>query len=381
MKPAVRRLCLIWLAWTAAGLFYATQDVMLRAYRSEAVPWLPLFGGWMLSMYICAAFTPTILWLGRRWPLERGRRLARVLLHLLFSAVFSVVSAAIEAPLLQAFGIFPAPQMTLLAAVSLLLAHGFHGGMIRYWAVLGLQTVFRMHQAAKDREHEALQLAVRSSTLSQQLTAAQLGALKMQLQPHFLFNTLGAIMVLTQQGKTREAAAMLGRLSDLLHLTLEDVDAQEVTLGRELDFLRIYLSIEQARFEDRLRVEIRSVGELDGALVPHMVLQPLVENAVRHGLGRSEDPVLIEVATQRSGSQLTITVTDDGPGNPSASFEGAGIGLANIRNRLKYLYGERAVLHATNISPHGVCVTMLLPFHTELSESVDDESEDSHSGR
>jgi signal transduction histidine kinase len=381
MNPMVRRLCLIWLAWTAAGLFYATQDVMLRAYRSEAVPWLPVFGGWMLSMYICAAFTPTMLWLGRRWPLERGRRLARVLLHLLFSALFSIVSAAIEAPLLQSFGIFPAPHMPLIAAVWLLLAHGFHGGMIRYWAVLGLQTVFRMHQAAKDREHEALQLAVRSSTLSQQLTAAQLGALKMQLQPHFLFNTLGAIMVLTQQGKAREATAMLARLSDLLHLTLEDVDAQEVTLEREFDFLRTYLSIEQVRFEDRLRTEICAAGELGDALVPHMVLQPLVENAVRHGLGRSEGPVLIEVGAQRADGVLTITVADDGPGDPSASFDGAGIGLANIRSRLKHLYGERAALHATNVSPHGVRVTVILPFHTELSESVDDESKDSHSGR
>ena len=123
----------------------------------------------------------------------------------------------------------------------------------------------------------------------------------MQLQPHFLFNTLGAIIVLIQQQKTQQAQVMVARLADLLRLTLEDVEAQEVPLWRELEFLRLYLSIEQIRFEDRLRVRIAAAADVSDALVPHMVLQPIVENAVRHGLGQSEEAVTIEVGASRHG--------------------------------------------------------------------------------
>jgi two-component system, LytTR family, sensor kinase len=373
MPNVVRRFVAIWLAWTAAGLFYVTQDFIGRLYRGESVPWLSVIVGWMVGMYICAAFTPAILWLGRRWALERGHLLGRVFLHLCFAALFSVVSAAIEAPILKAIGGFPRIEQanSLGAAVLLLTVYGLHGGIIRYWAVLGLQAVFRSHQNAKEREREALELTVRSTRLAQQLTAAQLGALKMQLQPHFLFNTLGAIMVLTQQNRGPQARTMLARLSDLLRLTLEDVDAQEVPLHRELEFLRLYLSIEQVRFEDRLRVQITANPNVSDALVPHMVLQPIVENAVRHGLGQSEDAVLIDIRAHKVDDTLVMTVSDDGHGSPSPRFEGTGIGLANTRNRLRHLYGMDATLVAENRSPRGVQVTMTLPFHLEFSENVD----------
>ena len=363
MPQAIRYLAAIWLAWTLAGLFYVSQDSMARLYRSEPIPWADLVIGWMAAMYICAAFTPAILWLGRRWPVERGARVKHVLLHLLFSAVFSILSATIEVPVLSALNVFPAPSsdFSFLAGVSLLLVHGFHGGVIRYWAVVGLQSVFRSHQSSKAREREALELQVRSSELAEQLTAAQLGALKMQLQPHFLFNTLGAIMVLMQQGKVEQAEAMLVRLSDLLRLALEDVNAQEVPLWRELEFLRLYLAILQVRFQDRLRVEIASDPKVANAHVPHMVLQPIVENAVRHGLGESEEAVLIEVRVAAADGALVMTVRDDGPGSASPRFEGKGIGLANTRNRITRLYGDDARLVAENRSAGGVEVTITIP--------------------
>ena len=250
------------------------------------------------------------------------------------------------------------------AAVSLLLVYGFHGGVIRYWAVVGLQAAFLAHQ-------EALELKVRSSELAGQLAAAQLGALKMQLQPHFLFNTLGAIMVLVQQQKGKPAQAMLARLSDLLRLTLEDVDAQEVPLWRELEFLRLYLSIEQIRFQDRLNVRITAQDDMSDGLVPHMVLQPIVENAVRHGLGQSEGAVLIEVRANKIGNRLVMTVSDNGPGSSSPRFEGKGIGLANTRNRLNRLYGGSAGLVAENRPTGGVQVTITVPFHLASTEEVE----------
>jgi LytS/YehU family sensor histidine kinase len=190
----------------------------------------------------------------------------------------------------------------------------------------------------------------------------------MQLHPHFLFNTLGAIMVLVRQQKGLQAETMLSRLSDLLRHTLDDVETQEVPLWRELDFLRLYLSIEQVRFEDRLRVQIDAGPELSDALVPHMALQPIVENAVRHGLGQSEAPVLIQVMVSRADGHLTLTVTDDGPGCPGAMLEGKGIGLRNTRNRLQRIYGPDATFSAENRIPRGVQVTMTLPYRTQREE-------------
>jgi LytS/YehU family sensor histidine kinase len=187
----------------------------------------------------------------------------------------------------------------------------------------------------------------------------------MQLQPHFLFNTLGAIMVLVRKGEAHQAESMLARLSDLLRSALESVEAQEAPLWRELEFLRLYLSIEEVRFQDRLRVRIASDPTLTDALLPHMALQPIVENAVRHGLARSEAAVLIEVEARREADDMVLTVQDDGPGNLPLGFEGKGIGLTNTRSRLQRLYGERFSLSIENRTPRGVLVKMVLPFHVD----------------
>jgi two-component system, LytTR family, sensor kinase len=359
-----------WLAWTAAGLFYITQDFMTRLSRNESILWRDAVIGWMPAMYICALFTPPILWFGRRWTVDAGHRRQRIAIHLGASVVFSLVSTALEVPVLAAIGtLAPLQNPTSFASDFWhLLPYDLHGGMVRYWAVIGLQALFRSNREARRREHEALELKVQSSQLAEQLTASQLSALKMQMHPHFLFNTLSAIMVLVRQGKGQEAETMLSRLSDLLRHTLDDVDAQEVPLWRELDFLRLYLSIEQVRFEDRLRVRIDAGPEVSDALVPHMVLQPIVENAVRHGLGQSEEPVLIHVSISRVNGQLALTVEDDGPGCPDPVFNEKGIGLTNTRSRLERLYGTEATFWVENRVPRGVQVTMTLPYRAERPE-------------
>ncbi len=369
-SPALRRWGTYWLGWTAAGLFYISQDFMTRLSRNEAIPWRNTVIGWMGAMYICAAFTPSILWLGRRWTVEQADYRRPLAVHLGASIVFSLVSTALEVPLLAALGVLRpmVGPMSFVTDLWALLPYDLHGGILRYWAVIALQALFRSNAEARRRERQALELQVRSSQLAEQLTSSQLNALKMQLHPHFLFNTLGAIMVLVRQGKERKAEAMLSRLSDLLRHTLDDVEAQEVPLWRELDFLRLYLSIEQVRFEDRLRIRIDAGPEVSDALVPHMALQPIVENAVRHGLGESEEPVLIHVSVATTNGHITLTVTDDGPGCPTSLFEEKGIGLTNTRNRLKRLYGDAARLSAENRRPRGVQVTMTLPYHTERPE-------------
>jgi len=366
---AIRQWVKCWLAWTAAGLFYITQDFMTRLSRNESIPWRNVFTGWMAAMYICAAFTPLILWVGRRWAVDAGNRRQRIAIHLGASVIFSLVSTALEVPVLVAVGMLPALKpASFVAGFWILLPYDLHGGIIRYWAVIGLQALFRSNQEARRREREALELKVQSSQLAEQLTASQLSALKMQMHPHFLFNTLSAIMVLVRQRKGQEAETMLSRLSDLLRHTLDEVETQEVPLWRELDFLRLYLAIEQVRFEDRLRVRIDAGPEVTDALVPHMVLQPIVENAVRHGLGQSEEPVLIHVSVSRVNGQLALTVEDDGPGCPDPVFREKGIGLANTKNRLNRLYGEGATFSAENRVPRGVQVTMLLPYRAERAE-------------
>ena len=368
MRQRIRLIAGVWLGWTIAGLFYIIQDSVPRLYRGGAVPWKYVFVGWMTGMYVCAALTPALLWLGNRWPIER--RVTYAALHLCFSVVFSILATVIEAPILLLLGVFPAlpPPPSIAAGVRIMLSFGIQGGVIRYWAVIALHAVYRSQKNAKTREREAFELRMQASELAQQLATAQLSSLKMQLQPHFLFNTLGAIMVLIQQQKTAQAEGMVEKLGDLLRLTLDDVEAQEVPLWRELEFLRLYLSIEQVRFEDRLRVRIAPVPELSEILVPHMVLQPIVENAVRHGLGQSEEAVTIEVGATSSNGSLTLVVSDDGPGLLSPEPGHSGIGLTNTRTRLARLYGDSAGLVIGRATGRGVRVTITLPIRTVPAE-------------
>ena len=363
MRQRIRLIAAVWLCWTIAGLFYIIQDTVPRLYSGGAVSWKHVFVGWMTGVYVCAALTPALIWLGTRWPIER--RVAYAALHLCVSVVFSILATASEVPILMLLGAFPAPSPppSILAGVKFMLSFGIQGGVIRYWAVIALHAVYRSQKNAKTREREAFELKVKASELAQQLATAQLSSLKMQLQPHFLFNTLGAIMVLIQQRKTAQAEGMVEKLGDLLRLTLDDVEAQEVPLWRELEFLRLYLSIEQVRFEDRLRVRIVPTALAD-VLVPHMVLQPIVENAVRHGLGQSEEAVTIEVVATSSNGTLNLIVSDDGPGLLSPQPGRSGIGLTNTRNRLARLYGDSAHLTIEPATGRGVRVTITLPMRT-----------------
>jgi two-component system LytT family sensor kinase len=324
----------------------------------------------MASVYIWAALTPAILWAGRRWPLdgERPARWRHAAVHAGLSTLLSIAASIVEAPLLVALGASPMPGLSWRALVPVLLAYSFHAGVIQYWAVVVIQALLRSRQRALAREREALELQVARTELARQLTSSQLSALKMQLQPHFLFNTLGAIMVLSQHGQRGEAEAMLARLSDLLRLVVDEVHMQEVPLWRELEFLRLYLSIEEVRFQDRLRVRIATEPHLSDAMVPHMVLQPIVENAVRHGLGQSEEAVGIDIEARRDDGRLVLTVSDDGRGSADGALNRRGVGLTNTQNRLTALYGGAGSLRVERRAPRGVRVTVALPFRGEEGE-------------
>ena len=235
-----------------------------------------------------------------------------------------------------------------------------------YGMLLGVGYALRYYRQYQERRQQALRLELQSSELKTQLVEARLSALNSQLQPHFLFNTLNAIMVLVRQRKTSEAEAMLAQLSDLLRCVLEDVNEHEVALSRELEYVRLYLSIQQIRFGDRLTVEIVIGNGLLEAAVPHLSLQPLVENAIQHGVGRSSSAGKLIISAQQLGATLQITVSDDGPGLASSEAfpPGRGIGLANTRTRLRQLYGDDASLTIGTQHGGGAVATLRLPYHS-----------------
>jgi two-component system LytT family sensor kinase len=364
VRRNLRTYATYFLAWTALGLFMLSQDLARKLISHEPTPWWHYLVSWLTGMYIWALLTPVILWLGRRFPIERRNWARRVALHLLLSIGLSIFQLAWESAVLSFVGVFPSIMKGFVGTFVFLMIIGFNGSILTYWTVLGIQYGFHYYRKYQEREREALQLELHSSELKTQLMRAQLSALKMQLQPHFLFNTLNAIMVLVRQQRGRQAEETLARLSDLLRCVLEDVEAQEVPLRRELEYLQLYLSIEQVRFQDRLRVEISAEAAILGAAVPHMGLQPIVENAIRHGIGRSSAAGKIRISASRVNQTLELKVQDDGPGlSPENSSQGRGIGLANTRARLHQLYGDAAQLSVENGERGGAVATMVLPYH------------------
>jgi len=221
-----------------------------------------------------------------------------------------------------------------------------------YFTVLGCVYAFSYYQEVRERE-------TREARLAAQLSEAKLGALRMQLHPHFLFNSLNAITVLVRDQKTREASDMLELLSRLLRQVLQREHGELIPLRQELQFIEEYLGIEQVRFSDRLSVRWEVDEVVRDALVPSFVLQPLVENAVRHGIGKRAENGLIEVMAHREGPAVILTIRDNGPGYLRGSPEG--VGLTNTRARLEALYGTDAELKIESDS-EGTVAIIRLPF-------------------
>lgn len=350
--------------WTVVGIFFFSQALVQKFLAREPTPWQHYLISWMVGVSLWALLTPFILWLGHRFPIERRNWVRRIAIHLPISVVVSFVQLLVESVILYHLHVFPHLMTGLVPTFVFLLTIGFHQGIVTYFLLLGGQYGLDYYHKYLDREKQALRLELHTAQLKTQLAHAQLSALKMQLQPHFLFNTLNAIMVLVRQQKAKQAEQMLARLGDLLRCVLEDVDAQEVSLRRELEYLQLYLAIEQVRFPDRLRTEISADQSILDAAVPQMGLQPIVENAIRHGIGRSSSAGRIQINANRLNDTLEIKVKDDGPGLADKKLiDGNGIGLSNTRARLQQLYGDAARLSVEDDEGGGVVVTMVLPYH------------------
>jgi two-component sensor histidine kinase len=234
----------------------------------------------------------------------------------------------------------------------------FFSELLIYGFAFALIGMVRLKLASQREELRAL-------SLEKQLSAAHLRALQMQIEPHFLFNTLNAIASLVELDRKEQAVATLERLNAILHRTLRDGSPARIRVSQELDLLDDYLAIEQTRFADRLHVDMAIDPEALSGMVPCFLMQPLVENAIRHGVSRCEDGGSIHVKVERNGERLRLQVRDTGPGSNGQAPNGHGIGLRNTRERLSHLYGERFDLRAAPLDAGGFEVAVELPYERE----------------
>ena len=310
----------------------------------------PAWGLWAL-------FTPLIFVFAARFPLERGTLRRNLPLHLLAGLALAMTHHVLFLGQAYAIGWIDQHYGAPANAFFKFATGKTHLYLLFYFALVGAYHAAEYHRRYRERELAASQLQAR-------LTEAHLQALKTQLHPHFLFNTLNAVSVLTLKGETQCAIRMLSRLSDLLRLTLESSAAQEVSLREELDFLEKYLEIEKVRFQDRLTVEVDVDAGALGASVPNLLMQPLVENAVRHGVARQMGAGKITVRAAREGDRLKLEVRDTGPGLPPGGMAEVheGIGLSNTRARLERLYPGDHRFELADAPGGGARVAIDIPF-------------------
>jgi signal transduction histidine kinase len=348
---------------TALGCFSGFQAYYYVASFTDWPASLPFLLALNLGYwYSWACLTPAILWLSSWAPIERATWRRAVAVHVpgVFVATLLHIALTVATQALVGWTVGQEPRSWRLEAQRMFF-NNFDWEMMTYWAIVGLSHALRYHGEARDR-------ALRESQLETHLAEARLQALQRQLQPHFLFNTLNTISALMRRD-VEAADSMIAKLSDLMRLSLEQVGVQEVALKQELDFLSKYLEIEQTRFRDRLTVVFDVEPDTLDALVPNLVLQPLVENAIKHGIGPRPTPGRIDIRSRRAGRMLELEVRDDGVGLSAARLTdfNRGVGLANTRSRLQHLYGSSHRFEFRQPLGGGLSVLMVFPL-VELAE-------------
>jgi two-component system LytT family sensor kinase len=345
----VRAWLAVWLGWTALALFFAISSSL--TYRSTGRP-----ANWFLSIarslsdwWVWALLTPLVAWLARRFPLDRRWPWSNAAIHLCAGAALAIVKTAATRAVF-----------------------GWLTGIWTYWLVSTFALEFFVYASLVAATH-GLGYYRRSREREQieaRLAETRLQLLGMQLQPHFLFNTLNTIAELVHDDPDG-ADYMIAGLSDLLRRSLDLGSTQEIPLDMELDLLSRYLGIQQARFGERLQVHTNIGDDARGAVVPVLLLQPLVENAIRYGLAQRLASGRIDIAVGRAGRKLIITVTDDGPGAAGgAAVRNERLGLGNTRARLETLYGGEQRLELTDAPGGGARVSLEIPYREAASTGV-----------
>jgi signal transduction histidine kinase len=317
-----------------------------QLYLGRPADWGSVLANSLADWWSCGLFTPGFVWLVRRFPLRSHAWWRAAIAHLIGAVVFVLCKVTVYTPMLRWLN--PGLDRSMLDV----LAFGFYGDFLGYWATIGVLHAMEYSREARERE-------VQAAALDGALRAGELQILRAQLQPHFLFNTLQAISTLIHRDPPA-ADRMLTDLSDLLRTSLTSAAAQEVSLADELAFLRRYLDIMGVRFGDRLEVTVDVPDELLPAVVPSLALQPLVENAIRHGMANRTDVGHVVVRARRDDGRLLLCVNDDGPGPPVPPVPD-GVGLANTRERLRRLYGADGSLEVEAGPAQGTTATLAIP--------------------
>jgi signal transduction histidine kinase len=351
--------------WTLLGIALTGQAALVISSALRAAselpkqipdpPWSELLSINLAECYIWGLLAIGVFWLGRRFPFVQGRWQQSLVVHVGACVVVAFVESGLSAlanDLLRREIVKPTVTPRVLEFFFII---KFPQNLFVYWVILGVSQALDYYRKFRERE-------LRTSQLEAKLAHAQLQVLKMQLQPHFLFNTLNAISALIHHD-VEVADRMIARLGDLLRSTLENANQQEVSLQQELDFIRPYLEIEQARLGSRLKVTIDiDAGTLDAA-VPNLLLQPLVENSIRHGIAPRAADGAIEIRSWRENGMLHLQVRDDGPGLGSkCSPLKEGMGLGNTRARLQHLYGDSHGFELINGAGQGLAIRMTIPY-------------------
>ncbi|MEW6323686.1 MAG: histidine kinase [Acidobacteriota bacterium] len=355
-RPVIR-VRVIFAVATALGCFSAFQAYyFVSTFTDRPAPFSLLLALNLVYWYSWAVLAPAVLWLARRFPLERGRWRGAVPAHLAGVFVSTLLHVAmVVAARTGIYRAFGEASGSWLAEAQRMFFLYFDWEMMTYWAIVGLSMAARYHREAQERALSASQLETR-------LVEAQLQALQRQLQPHFLFNTLNTIAALMHRD-VGAAENMISKLGDLLRMSLRTGGVQQVLLKDELDFLSKYLEIEQTRFRDRLTVIVDVHPDTLDALVPNLLLQPLVENSIKHGIGLRPAPGHIEIRARRAGAWLEIEVRDNGVGLSAARLSdfNRGVGLANTRARLRHLYGAGHRFEFRQPADGGLAVVIAFP--------------------
>jgi len=350
----------LWIAaiWSGIGLFDASQNVFVMRAEGMHHYWTRLFFTILISWLPWMLATPLVLRLARRYPPALWRNISTWTAHLGACGTIGLVYAAWVAgweELLNPWALKPGPDPFLE-----LWRHKFSNGLLSY---VVLYSLILMVNHLLESQRKLARQQTETARLNEQLSKAQLNALRRQIEPHFLFNTLNAIAGLVREKRNDAAVSMIAGLSDFLRRVVQDSDRQQVPLGEELEFTQKYLDIQKVRFAERLRFSVDVPEELLPAQVPSLILQPMVENAVKHGIAKRVQGGAIRISACRNNGTLTLRVYNDGPGLPAGWDKSpSGIGISNVRTRLQSLYGDAFELSMRDQQPGGVEASVSLPF-------------------
>src|SRR5882724_3686314 len=334
--------------WALIVLLFATQWYAYDLTRRTASPY-SYYLGWSSLMW---ALAPLVFWFARRHPFQSQNRSRSLVLHVVAGFALSTVQVLAEAILgLWRHG----HDLTFPATLAHYFGQHLQLYLLTYWSLVAAAQFYHMHTQAYERQ-------LRAAELGSELSKARLEALRTQLQPHFLFNTLHTAVALVHENPDA-AEDVLSRLSTLLRASLGEFGAHEVSLRKELEFLECYAGIQQRRFGERLTIEFHVDPRVLDCAVPSLVLQPLVENAIRHDIGTDKENDLIDISALAEDGTLVLEVRNRNSilSDTAERLLARGVGLANTDARLRQLYGQQQAMHLLRLEPRGVCVRLVLP--------------------